>query len=254
MTASAALMAAWLILFGLCATDAPAAEEFWDFPALPPANEYGNLLINRTSEKNNVKPVTFSHWIHRARHTCRVCHFELEFNMQTNTTEITEAANKEGRYCGACHDGKMVFGHEKPHCEKCHNGNISYGKEKFANLSRFPKAKFGNGIDWETAIRKRYIKPDNYLTIKPSEDIAFDKLLELNAEWSYVPPAIFPHQAHTPWLDCNNCHPDIFNIKKKTTEHFSMALNLNGQFCGTCHLKVAFPLNDCKRCHPKIKR
>jgi len=115
------------------------AYGFWDFPPAPPADEYGNILINRTSEKNNVKPATFSHWIHRQKHTCRVCHFELEFNMKVNTTEITEAANKSGKYCGAgsCHDGKAAFGHDEPNCEKCHNGNKGYGKGKFSKLCSF---------------------------------------------------------------------------------------------------------------------
>lgn len=228
--------------------------QFWDFPPSPPPEEYGNILINRTSEKNGVKPVTFSHWSHRRKDTCRVCHFELEFSMKVNTTEITEAANKAGRYCGAgsCHDGKTAFGHDQPNCGKCHNGNRSYGKEKFSELSNFPQRKLGNGIDWAQALEKGMITPVNYLMIKPS-DITYDKTLSLQAEWFNIPPAIFPHKSHIQWLDCNNCHPDIFNIKKKTTKHFSMELNLRGEFCGVCHLNVAFPMNDCKKCHPDIK-
>lgn len=218
-----------------------------------PAYEYGNLLINRTSEKHNIKPVTFSHWIHRQKHTCRVCHFELEFNMKVNTTKITEAENKAGKYCGACHDGKTVFGHEKPHCEKCHNGNISYGKEKFADLSLMPKTDFGDGINWAKALEKKLIKPLNYLTIKTSDDPIFDKTLTLEAKWPNIPPAIFPHKAHNQWLDCNNCHPEIFNIKEKATKHFEKRAILNGEFCGTCHLSIAFPLNDCNRCHQKAR-
>lgn len=224
------------------------------FPA-EPAYDYGNFLINRTSEKHDVKPATFSHWIHRQKHTCRVCHFELEFNMKLNTTKITEAENKAGRYCGAvgCHDGKTVFGHEKPHCEKCHNGNRSYGKEKFSDLSRFPKTDFGDGINWVKALEKGMTKPMSYLNVKTFSDTLFDKTTILEAEWPNIPPAIFPHKAHNQWLDCNNCHPDVFNIKKKTTKHFEMVSIMNGEFCGVCHLKVAFPLNDCDRCHPKKK-
>jgi len=225
---------------------------FWDFPPSLPADEHGNILINRTSEQNGMKPAVFSHWIHRQKYTCRVCHFELEFNMQLNSTEITEAANKAGRYCGAagCHDGKAAFGHEKPHCEKCHNGNRGYGKEKFSQLASFPKAKFGNGINWVQAVNKGMISPVSYLSLKPPTEVAVIKPLLLEAEWHGIPAAIFSHKAHTQWLDCNNCHPDIFNIKKKTTKHFSMARILKREFCGVCHLTVAFPMNDCKRCHP----
>lgn len=226
---------------------------FWEFPpALPPA-EHGNIIINRISEKNGVEPVTFSHWIHRLKYTCRVCHFELEFNFQVNTTEITEAANKAGRYCGTsgCHDGKTVFGHDnKKNCNKCHNDDRSYGSDRYAELSAFPKARFGNLVDWGQALDKGLIKPQHYLTIKPRSDAGFGKVLLLEAEWQGIPAAVFSHKLHTEWLDCNNCHPDIFNIKKKTTKHFSMNRILKSEFCGVCHLNVAFPMNDCKRCHP----
>lgn len=219
-----------------------------------PAYNYGNFLISRTSESHSVKPATFSHWIHRQKHTCRVCHFELEFNMKVNTTIITEAENKAGKYCGAngCHDGKTVFGHEKPHCDKCHNGDRSYGKEKFSDLSRLPKTNFGDGINWVKALEKKLIKPLNYLSIKTSDDPIFDKSITLEAEWPNIPPAVFSHKTHNQWLDCNNCHPEIFNIKKKATKHFEKISILNGEFCGACHLNVSFPLNDCDRCHPKV--
>jgi c(7)-type cytochrome triheme protein len=90
--------------------------------------------------------------------------------------------------------------------------------------------------------------------MKPSEDISFDKELILESEWHNIPNAVFPHKAHTAWLDCNNCHPDPFNIKKKTTKHFEMRFILEGQFCGVCHMTVAFPMQDCKRCHPTVAK
>jgi c(7)-type cytochrome triheme protein len=245
---------ALLIIVGLLIVIPPLADGQWELPPLPPPDEYGTFLMNRTSTKNNVEPAVFSHWIHRRKHTCRVCHFELEFSMQRNTTEITEKANREGKFCGACHDDVMVFGHGEAHCKKCHNNNLDYGNDKFPKLlGALPKAPFGNGRDWSRAIEDGLIKPDRYLKIKPLEDITFTKELVLEAEWRNVPPAVFSHKKHVAWLDCNNCHPDIFNIKKKTTKHFTMKLNLDNQFCGVCHLKVAFPMNDCKRCHPKMK-
>ncbi len=244
------IKAAAIFFFLLLSPDSSRA--YWDLPPSLPADEHGNILISRTSGQHGVKPAVFSHWIHRLKYTCRVCHSELEFNLQVNSTEITEAANKDGRYCGAagCHDGKTVFGHEKPHCEKCHNGNRGYGKEKFSQLANFPKAKFGNGINWVQAVNKGVITPASYLTIKPRMERAVIKPLLLEAEWHGIPAAVFSHRAHSQWLDCNNCHPDIFNIKKKTTKHFSMSRILKREFCGVCHLTVAFPMNDCKRCHP----
>lgn len=252
---SAVLLCGLLLGLLLIVMPVKSNGQYLEFPPAPPAYEYGNILINRTSEKNGAKPVVFSHWLHRQKYTCRVCHLELEFNMKANTTDITEDANKSGRYCGTsrCHDGKAAFGHDEPNCQRCHNGDKSYGQKKFSKLSNLPKDKFGNGINWVKALKKGLITPVNYLKVKPARDITYDKTLLLEAEWSGIPPAIFPHKAHVQWLDCSNCHPEIFNIKKKTTKHFSMVLSLKGEFCGTCHLSVAFPLNDCQRCHPDMR-
>ena len=65
----------------------------------------------------------------------------------------------------------------------------------------------------------------------------------------------FSHKRHVKAdVDCANCHPDIFNIEKKTTKSFAMKYILDKKFCGVCHLKVAFPLDDCKGCHPAMSR
>jgi c(7)-type cytochrome triheme protein len=110
---------------------------------------------------------------------------------------------------------------------------------------------FGNRRNWVAALESAMLSPLTFLKNR-SEDIPFDKKLLIEAEWNFVPPAIFPHKSHTAWLDCNSCHPDLFNIKKKGTRDFSMRNILNGEFCGVCHLSVAFPVHDCKRCHPKM--
>jgi c(7)-type cytochrome triheme protein len=242
-----------LILIVVAFTLDVYASGFWDLPPLPPPEQYGNLLINRLSEKKGERPVTFSHWSHRVHYTCRVCHFELDFQMKVNTTEITEDANRKGRFCGACHNGKIAFGHTEENCKKCHNGDITYGKEKFEGLSKtLPPSKYGNKIDWTRAIETGKIKPKQTIFDEPYEPMPFKKKLRLEAEWSMVPPAYFSHEKHNYWLDCANCHPDIFNIKKKTTKHFSMVYILDGKFCGACHLRVAFPIDDCRGCHPDI--
>ena len=231
---------------------AAGAQQF-RLPRHPRPVLFGSILIQRTTGKSPIKPVAFSHWSHRLRYTCRVCHLELDFAFMTNATEITEDANRKGAYCGACHDGRTAFGHAEENCAKCHTGTIESVPDGFLKLDDLPKSKFGNGIDWSRALANGDIHPAASLTgaYKP---MALDTTLSLDAEWNFVPPATFPHAEHVRWLDCANCHPSIFNIKKKTTRHFSMRLNLTGQFCGTCHLRVAFPLDDCQRCHPAMER
>jgi len=224
----------------------------FDIPPQAPANIYGNILIDRNSTKNGKKPVVFSHWQHRMKYTCRVCHSELEFNFKVNTTEITEAKNLKGKFCGACHNGKIAFA-AAGNCDRCHNGNIRTGTEKFAAAlpSMFPSNPFGNGIDWSESYRERLLTPARFLAVRP-QNMMFRKKLVLETAWSVpIPPAVFPHKEHKVWLDCENCHPEPFNIKKKTTKNFAMELLVKGEFCGVCHVNVAFPMQDCDRCHPK---
>jgi Class III cytochrome C family. len=212
-------------------------------PHEPPPERFGVVLIDRATNGTDTKAVSFSHATHRVRYTCRVCHLELDFAFKRNTTEITEAANRNKQFCGACHDTSKD-------CEKCH-----VGEPKAESLTRFgdlPRAARGNRVDWSAALASGMIKPAASLT-KDFEPLTLDKTLSLEAEWTFVPPATFPHAEHVRWLDCANCHPDIFNVKKKTTPHFSMRFALAGQFCGVCHLNVAFPLHDCKRCHPTME-
>ena len=218
-------------------------------PPLPPREAYGNVLIDRTTANGPVKPVTFSHWSHRMRYTCRVCHLELDFSFQRNATEITEETCRKGQFCGACHNGKIAFGHTEGNCEKCHAGNVV--NADFKKLGELPWSAYGDGVNWSRALSMQLIKPVSSLT-GDFQPIQLDRTLTLEADWNFVPPAIFPHAEHERWLDCANCHPSIFNVKKKAT-HISMQNILAGEFCGVCHRRVAFPLNDCRRCHPTMK-
>ena len=77
----------------------------------PPHHEYGNVVLNKLSEKSAMRPVVFNHWLHRSKYSCRLCHEDLKFAMKANGTGITEEASRNGQYCGACHNGKEAFGH-----------------------------------------------------------------------------------------------------------------------------------------------
>ena len=72
-----------------------------------------------------------------------------------------------------------------------------------------------------------------------------DIFLDVNGS---LPVVRFPHSTHTEWLGCNSCHDELFAMKIGETK-FTMVDILNEKACGVCHGKVAFPLNDCFRCH-----
>lgn len=238
-------------------TSAEGMDNRYNLPPLAPPELYGDILIDRTSTKNRVRPVVFSHWLHRREYTCRVCHSELEFSMKTNTTEITEADNQSGRYCGACHNGRRAFRHNG-NCHKCHNGNIRYSAEKFAEFDTQPYPRnisgYGNGINWVEAQRVGMISPATYIRRKLQSKTTFDRTFFFPTAGALsLPPALFSHTSHVLWLDCSNCHPDLFTAKKNSTKDISMDEIVKGKFCGACHISVAFPLNDCGGCHPGMK-
>jgi c(7)-type cytochrome triheme protein len=69
-------------------------------------------------------PVTFSHRGHGKVEKCTTCHMK-DFKMQRGGSgPITLAAKQEGKFCGACHDGKTVIRGTTvfpiDECDRCH--------------------------------------------------------------------------------------------------------------------------------------
>jgi c(7)-type cytochrome triheme protein len=112
-----------------------------------------------------------------------------------------------------------------------------------------PKAEQGQYIDWSAALKYGVIKPIDSLdpNKKTSPPIDFNVIFKVRGE---LPEVVFPHLAHTVWLDCTNCHPKIF-VMRAGVNHVTMDAIRQGKFCGQCHGKVAFPLYDCNRCHSR---
>jgi c(7)-type cytochrome triheme protein len=243
-------LVAWMAVAALAA--AQPADRFPLRPNAPPVL-YGDLLIQRSTAGTAVQAVAFSHWKHRLRYTCRVCHLELDFAFARHGTAITEEENRAGRFCGACHDGKTAFDcRDSAQCTHCHTGQLQPDPAAyFRRLADLPRAQYGNGVDWSVALARGLIAPAVTITgDEPQMDL--ETVLTLEADWNFVSPAVFPHKEHVRWLDCANCHPAVFDVKRKGTR-FSMRSALGGHYCGSCHLRVAFPLNDCRRCHPAMK-
>ncbi|MGB8322512.1 MAG: c(7)-type cytochrome triheme domain-containing protein [Candidatus Acidiferrum sp.] len=252
---------------------APGLSQIGTKKKRPLPYEYGREVINSNSggsmDKGKMAPVVFEHWIHRTKFTCRVCHVDVGFAMKAGATEMTEADNERGYYCGVCHNGKMrsdgksvfaacantVTAEDSRRCERCHSlGKKVKSDYDFAQFSQpLPKERFGNGIDWEKAEAMGLIKPANFLEgVSPvNKSLAVQKDFELNAKVEGMPDIIFSHKKHTVWNGCELCHPDIFMGVKKGTSHYTMVDISEGKSCGACHTTVAFPLTDCQRCHAK---
>ena len=114
-----------------------------------------------------------------------------------------------------------------------------------------PRGNAGNRVDWMGALRDKKIQPRANKDDPKAEPVLMDLDIVREVKGS-MPDVVYPHQAHTEWLDCSNCHPAIF-LPQKGANSMSMASILLGQQCGTCHGKVAFPVSECRLCHSKAK-
>jgi c(7)-type cytochrome triheme protein len=227
--------------------------------------EYGRVVLQNHAARSKTPPVEFDHWLHRARFTCRVCHVDIGFAMKAGATDIRAVDNAKGVYCGACHNGRLRIAGETvfeacrakekpdvPACARCHSvPDAPYRKIDFASFTKaFPRARFGNGIDWEEAEKKGVIKPlddvEGVSFKRPRMGVQRD--FALAAKLAGMPDIIFSHAKHTVWNGCEVCHPEIFNLKRGATK-VTMIDIFDGKYCGACHVSVGFPTTDCNRCH-----
>jgi c(7)-type cytochrome triheme protein len=118
-------------------------------------------------------------------------------------------------------------------------------------MKNFPVDSEGN-IDWVKAFKDNVVHPHESLDLNKPPMPPFNFDIEIPAVGA-MPNVIFPHFPHTYWLDCGNCHPSIF-VMKRGANPISMVKIVNGEFCGRCHGRVAFPISNCTRCHVKPKQ
>jgi len=217
----------------------------------PKPQEYGNVVIDNASTLKGKSPVLFMHWLHRSKYTCRLCHIDIGFAMSAGGTGITCRDIQDGLYCGSCHNGKESFARED-NCDRCHSlGKPVVFKNDFYDFKKgLPRERFGNGIDWMKAEDEGRVKLKDYLpgiSIKKKK-LSNPKDQSLESQNEAMPNIIFSHKKHAVWNGCEVCHPDIFSVKRGESV-YSMADIFDGRYCGVCHGRVAFPNQDCQRCH-----
>ena len=256
------LLKAFLIglVFVLCADMAAARR------TINPS-AYGSVTIRNFSHQAGLAPVRFDHWLHRSLYTCRLCHVDIGFAMEANATRITADANMKGFYCGSCHNGtrlhdkKKIFAscsvnatpEERMRCNRCHSVGENVQKEyNYASfVEKLPKGGMDELIDWEKAETRGLIHPADFLigVSMQRQPLNTQKDFSITSQSTWMPNIIFSHKKHVMWNGCEVCHPDIFPSVKKGVVKYSMLEISNGQYCGLCHNRVAFPLNECDKCH-----
>lgn len=113
-------------------------------------------------------------------------------------------------------------------------------------LSSLPPDSVGNKVNWVRALEGGFIDPRTNLY--ESTAVMMLDLDIIMSDTGAVPMVRFPHDVHTAWLDCSNCHNKMFAMKAGATP-VNMFSILQGRYCGRCHGAVSFPLTECNRCH-----
>jgi c(7)-type cytochrome triheme protein len=237
----------------------------------------GNILM-----RSNIKEptsatavaVVFPHWTHRLWYACSSCHNNL-FEMKRTDGAINHTVMAEGRYCGACHDGKTAFGAEsKQDCALCHSAvspppALTYNAAKI-DLNKVKETAEKLGAQWTlSALKNNKLPVDKFGFIDwtelrqsganrliagavPESGKAKNKIREntiiFTPRIQGIASVAFNHGTHSADTLCETCHPSVFqdllggNI-------MTMSDMAEGRFCGFCHGKTAFKFADCKKCH-----
>ncbi|MBI5888954.1 MAG: hypothetical protein HZB82_09675 [Deltaproteobacteria bacterium] len=127
------------------------------------------------------------------------------------------------------------------------------------SLKFLPKDRYGF-VDWMKAVNTKVIKPRDEIgvegaAVSEANNVEYDKDVLIRSKLDFMPDVIFPHSAHNAWLKCSICHPKIFKMKAGANP-ISMVGIWQGDFCGRCHDRVAFPVRNCYKCHtaPREKK
>lgn len=243
---------------------APPEEDYGQY--ITPPEYFGMVRMNNFTKQGDMPPVIFDHWLHRATFTCRICHIDIGFAMKAKATKVTANDNIQGYFCGSCHngtlkiDGQKVFSacavkyseKEAKRCGRCHSdGNTEQRKYKFETFTqKLPRLQY-NQIDWEKAEEKRLIKSIDSIEgiFYKTDAIKAQDNFSIEVNTKRKTDVIFSHKKHVVWNGCAVCHPMIFPSSAKGSVQYSMFQIMDGEYCGVCHVSVAFSVWLCYKCH-----
>jgi c(7)-type cytochrome triheme protein len=126
------------------------------------------------------------------------------------------------------------------------NPSLALLQQPAEALGVLPPDSAGNMVNWVRAIDSGAINPRT--NILPETEVRVRDEDIIVSKYGSMPAVRFPHRQHTLWLDCSNCHEQVFRSQTGANRLSMMAI-LNGEQCGLCHGAVAFPLTECNRCH-----
>lgn len=172
-------------------------------------------------------------------------------NTPPNKVSPASAATPSGSMSLLSASGKVATrpAHALPGQDEFYDpANPDYNKLQKANesLAGFTLDK-KEYVNWMNVLRAKLISPRADLTGKATMEVLDMDIIMKNTK--AMPYVKFPHNSHTMWLACSNCHDQIF-VPKAGANKINMAKIFRGQYCGVCHDKVAFSMFfSCETCH-----
>lgn len=103
----------------------------------PAHAEYGDIVLNNSSDENGIRPVIFPHWFHRMRFACKSCHSDIGFPFKAGGSGVDMLTIINGEYCGACHNGQIAWSVEN--CDLCHSALPNTPTQVHKSVLRAPK-------------------------------------------------------------------------------------------------------------------
>jgi len=199
---------------------------YWSSTPFGDNPEYAWRIDFRTGKENSDLKSSVSYNIRLVRGT-----FTESTVASESSTPVGQGAKAEGLAADGIHDPETA--------------GLEVLQTPEEGLTGFPRTATGS-INWVQALEIGVIDPRPSLS-GDGEMTVMDLDIIL-ADTRSMPRVRFPHKAHTQWLTCSNCHPQIF-VPKLGANPISMDANLLGNYCGRCHGRVAFSLFECDRCH-----
>jgi c(7)-type cytochrome triheme protein len=76
-------------------------------------------FVRKTPGTEDIPAAVFPHFLHRMQFKCHVCHDAI-VQMKAGANTIDMPAIQAGKFCGACHNGKLAFQATFDTCPRCH--------------------------------------------------------------------------------------------------------------------------------------
>jgi c(7)-type cytochrome triheme protein len=220
-----------------------------------------DLDVDLAESGNTLFSATYPHRSHTQLLACGNCHPAIfPLSRKAAPSVITMAKIRTGEECGVCH-GRVAFSVEKE-CGRCHTKipartdwhPTEEPRKPIEHATGWENAMkllpvTGGMPDWAKALTENVIAPRPSIDLKAADQPTFPLDVELVPADNPLFKVVFPHGTHTALLSCTTCHPGIFQMAKGA-DPITMAKIYAGQYCGTCHGKVAFAVpTGCPRCH-----